>query len=401
MAGHAQEGFPRHLLDGPGNVRLKYFKELTVKHPLLSIAYDELWCAIRDSEPGSIIFLLGPTGVGKSTLLGRLEARLTEAVLADLGQDTERLPVVKVQLLAPITGSFDWKDYFKELLSEMEEPLVDYKEDIEALQQVRLGNREGIRSNRRLLDDDRAGIRSLRFASFQTLRHRRPLAVLIDDAQHFGIVSSGRRLVDQLNAVKTQVDKSLITHVLCGTYELNPLRNLNGQLSRRSFDVHFRRYHAEDEAQRDEFVNVLYTFQQHMPLLKTPDLISRWDYFYERSIGCVGVLKDWLTRSLALAIRDKSVTLTFKHVEHRALSVTQCVTMLREALTGEKECEETEEARSLLRKNLGLTAKPSTSTRESVQSGEPAQSAITNQRRRKRRVGVRSPKRDKIGIKAA
>lgn len=206
MGSRAQDAFPHHLLNEPGNVRLKYFKNLTVKHPLLSGAYDELWCAIRDSNPGSIIFLLGPAGVGKSTLLEKLEARLTETVLAELGEDTERLPVVKVQLLAPMIGSFDWKDYFKELLSEMEEPLIDHKEDMEELQEERIRSHKGIRSNRQLLDNDRTGMRPLRFASFQTLKHRRPLAVLIDDAQYFGIVSSGRKLLDQLNAVKTQAE---------------------------------------------------------------------------------------------------------------------------------------------------------------------------------------------------
>lgn len=401
MTRRAQNAFPRHLLNEAGNTRLRYFKELTVRHPRLSSAYDELWSAIRDSNPGSIIFLLGPTGVGKSTLLEKLESRLTGAVLSELDEDIERLPVVKVQLLAPILGSFDWKDYFKELLTEMEEPLNDFKEDMEGLQESRLSSHKGFRSNRRLLDDNRAGVRPLRFASFQTLKHRRPLAVLIDDAQHFGIVSSGRKLLDQLNAIKTQGDKSLITHVLCGTYELTPLRNLNGQLSRRSFDIHFRRYLAEDEVQRDEFINVLYTFQQHLPLPKTPDLVSNWDYFYERSLGCVGILKDWLTRSLALAIRDNRETLSLKYIERRALSVTQCATMLREAVAGEREFEDSEEARSLLRQNLGLTAKPLNATQENPHPGDPTQPTATTKQRRRRRVGTRNPKRDKIGVEAA
>jgi hypothetical protein len=283
----------------------------------------------------------------------------------------------------------------------MEEPLIDHKEDMEKLQEIRLNSLKSSTSNRQLLDSDKTGVRPLRFASFQTLKNRKPLAVLIDDAQHFGIVSSGRRLIDQLNAVKTQTDKTLITHVLCGTYELAPLHNLNGQLSRRSLDIHFRRYQAVDEAQKAEFINVLYTFQEHLPLPKTPDLLSHWDYFYERSIGCVGVLKDWLTRSLALAIEDKCKTLSMKHVEQRALSVTQCATMLREAIIGEKEFEESEEARSLLRQNLGLTAKPVKDAQENLQLTEVIQTSATIQQRRRRRVGIRNPKRDKIGGRTA
>jgi putative ribosome biogenesis GTPase RsgA len=96
MNSRVQNTFPHHLLEESGDARLKYFKELTVRHPLLSSANDELWCAVRDSKPGSIIFLQGPAGVGKSTLLGKIEARLIEAALIKLAEDTERIPVVKL-----------------------------------------------------------------------------------------------------------------------------------------------------------------------------------------------------------------------------------------------------------------------------------------------------------------
>jgi ABC-type nitrate/sulfonate/bicarbonate transport system ATPase subunit len=399
MSPHPKDKFPRHLLNEPGPSRLKYFRDLKVKHPLLSNAYDELWGAVRDANPGSIIFLLGPPGAGKSTLLEKTKAQLTEAILEELVVDSERLPVVMVQLSSPTYGSFDWIEYFKELLAEMEEPLIDYKEDMEALREIRLRDHNRFQSNKRLLSSERPGMRVLRGASLQTLIHRKPLAVLLDDAQHLGIVSSGRKLSDQLNAIKTQAGKSLVTHVLCGTYELAPLRNLNGQLSRRSFDIHFRRYRADDEAQRDEFINVLYTFQQHIPLSKTPDLVSQWDYFYERSIGCVGVLKDWLTRALSLAIRDNSETLSLKYVERRALSVEQCRNMLRETLVGEKEFEESEESRAFLRQNLGLPATTIVAAEHSSPPNCSAEALINAKPRRKRQVGRRNPKRDKIGVR--
>jgi energy-coupling factor transporter ATP-binding protein EcfA2 len=401
MSAHSKDKFPRYLLDESVASRLKYFRELKVKHPLLSSAYNELWDAVKDSNPGSIIFLLGPPGAGKSTLLEKTKAQMTETMLGELRVDAERLPVVMVQLDSPTHGNFDWIEYFKELLAEMEEPLIDYKEDMEALQEIRLRSHTSFLSNKRLINSDRPAMRALRFASLQTLVHRKPLAVLLDDAQHLGIVSSGRKLSDQLNAIKTQAAKSSVTHVLCGTYELAPLRNLNGQLSRRSFDIHFRRYHADDEAQRDEFINVLYTFQQYLPLPKTPDLVSRWDYFYERSIGCVGVLKDWLSRALSLAVRNNSDTLLLKYIEQRALSVAQCSNMLRETLIGEKEFEDSEESRSFLRQNLGLPTTPVVVAEHSSHSAGSVEPLINAKPRRRRRVGRRNPKRDKIGVNAA
>jgi energy-coupling factor transporter ATP-binding protein EcfA2 len=396
MADTNADSFPRELLNKSNPERLEYFRGFTIKHPLLLRAYEELRCAIRDCNPGSIIFLQGPTGVGKTTLLERLEKHLQEIMIAELEKDPERIPVVTFQLDPPTSGNFDWKEYFKWLLIALEEPLIDDKLDREVWRGPTFNGSKYSKGNIDLINSDLSGARPLRFAAEQTLRHRRPLAVLLDDAQYFGIISSGRKLLDQLNIIKSLASKSRTTHVLGGTYELIPLRNLNGQLSRRSIDIHFGRYHAKDEVHRQEFINVLYTFQQHLPLTKTPDLVSRWDYFYERSLGCVGVLKDWLTSSLALALDNASSTLGSHYLESRTLSITQCTTMLSEATVGEKDLEETEGARLQLRENLGLEA----GSLEKAQ-GDSSLRHLEQIRKvgivqRKRRIGTRKPVRDKI-----
>lgn len=34
---------------------------------------------------------------------------------------------------------------------------------------------------------------------------------------------------------------------------------------------------------------------------KQPDLLPVWDLLYERSVGCIGILKEWLDRALIAA----------------------------------------------------------------------------------------------------
>lgn len=381
--------------------RLESFRKFKAGHPLLLNAFEELRCAIRDSNPGSIIFLCGPTGVGKTTLLEHTSEYLKEIMLADLTEDRERIPVVISQIVAPTSGNFDWKDYFKRLLTELEEPLIDKKLEIEQWRLQRVDDLGSSESNLQLISSEKPATRALRIAAERTLKRRRLAAVLLDDAQYFGVISSARQLLNQLNILKTLADKSETTHVLSGTYEVMPLRNLNGQLSRRSIDIHFGRYHADCELERQQFISVLNTFQQRLPLTETPDLLSRWDYFYERSIGCVGVLKDWLTSSLALALEDDSHTLKLKYLESRAHSIKQCTTMLRESMLWEREFEESELSRSLLRRDLGLEADLPEAVQDNAKSIPLEQSSSNQQKHRQRRVGRRKPVRDKIGAKIA
>ncbi len=50
-----------------------------------------------------------------------------------------------------------------------------------------------------------------------------------------------------------------------------------------------------------------------MTLKDTPELEIHWEYFYERSIGCVGILKDWLTQAYRQALHEEASTLSEHH----------------------------------------------------------------------------------------
>jgi hypothetical protein len=128
------------------------------------------------------------------------------------------------------------------------------------------------------------------------------------------------------------------------------------------------------------------TFQKHLPLAEEPDLIARWDYFYERSIGCVGVLRDWLARSLALALENGDRSLNLDYLERQALSLAQCEKMLAEASEGEDALTDRAEARTRLRRRMGLELKLDLPT-------------IPVTEKAKRDVGVRKPKRNQVGGK--
>lgn len=117
--------------------------------------------------------------------------------------------------------------------------------------------------------------------------------------------------------------------------------------------------------------------------------VSKWDYFYERSLGCVGILKDWLTRTLRDTLEEETETITEKHLKRRAWSVSQCKRMLQEIEEGEQQLEETEQDVSDLRKSLGLDPDLIKETSNNLSKAKKKSS---------RRVGQRKPKRDSIGV---
>ncbi len=215
---------------------------------------------------------------------------------------------------------------------------------------------------------------------------------MIDEAQHLAKMASGRRLLDQLDVIKSLASQTRTVHVLFGTYDLLAFRNLNGQLSRRSVDIHFARYHAELADERQAFISVVRSFARQLPLPILPDLVSEWEFLYERSLGCVGVLKQWLARSLSAALRSGESTLTRRNLESQALSVSQVEKILSEVSEGELRLKVSEDARSRLREKLGLA--PRENSRQPLKE---ARGAGSLRAQAARRPGERRPVRDVIG----
>jgi hypothetical protein len=384
----AAPGFPRELLSRPWKARLEYFKGYTMAHPRLVAARDALLDAIHERATNSLILVLGPTGVGKTTLRMRIEQLLITELSAELRADPGRLAVVSVECIAPDPGAFSWRDHFRRLLLQMDEPLVDHKLDPGT--SIRIADRVV-----RFMPNAKAVGSEYRHAVERALCFRRPVVVMLDEAQHLASVGSPRRLSDQLDVIKSIANCTGTVHVLLGTYGLLSFRNLSAQLSRRSVDLHFPRYRADNPEDRNTFLAVLRSFEQQLPLAEPPELVKEWEYLYERSIGCVGVLKDWLMRALMGVSRRNASVLTFGDLQVHALSVSQCDKMLAEALEGEARLCESAEERGRLRTRLGLS--PRDDRQEDSTNDQPLQEVeIPRPRKQHRKPGQRRPTRDPI-----
>src|SRR5260221_4116498 len=123
-------------------------------------------------------------------------------------------------------------------------------------------------------------------------------------------MTSGERLLDQMNSLKSLASLTKTVHVLVGTYDLLELTKLNAQLSRRTIKIHFPRYRADNDDDFKEFRELLRTFQKYLPLPEEPDRATHAGYFYDQCLGCIAMLKSWLHRKLAADLELHQSTLS-------------------------------------------------------------------------------------------
>ncbi len=388
-----QYGFPPELLDQSPQRRLDFFKSPndTIMHKSLRLAYDKVHRVIYEPAGASIILVIGPSGVGKSTLVRLLEKKIFEESLARMETDPGWIPIVCVAARAPGRGTFRWKNFYQEILIAVDEPQINQKINYE---------QQGIRRSRdgKLVVNSMATEDSLRSAMEKALIHRKPYTLGVDEFQHIGKLAGSEVLQAHMDCVKSAVNTTKIPWTGFGTYQLLTFVKLSPQLSRRTKVIHFPRYRLEFDEEIKEFKRVLEYFQYQMPLLETPLLKQKyWEFCYERSIGNIGFLKDWLTDAYDLALCEEAKTLTLEHLQATAKSSSECEQMATEAIEGEEELTDSKEKSNNLRIILGLKkGKPPKNETEGAAKDSNQQKKNTKSQKNKKPF-KRNPKRDSLG----
>lgn len=383
-------GFPQELLEQPIKTRLDYFKnpDVTVMHRGLMAAYDCAHRAIHESAGASILMVMGPSGVGKTTLLRLLKKKLLQESLTKMADRPSWIPIVSVQAPAPGRGTFRWKNFYMIILLAVDEPALDQKIN------YRDGNiMRG--SNGVLKIAPRATEDALRFAMGKALTHRQPYVLAVDEFQHIGKLAGPEVLEAHMDCVKSAVDATNVPWMGFGTYQLLNFLQLSPQLSRRTKTIHFPRYRLEIDADLQEFKRVLEHLQHRMPLLELPPLKQKyWEFCYERSIGNVGTLKDWLTDAYDLALAEAASTVTLDHLMATAKPASACERMALEAIDGEEQLTDSSAKRNQLRVVLGLAKSKS---QEQPTVHPTAMDTPSGQAKKLSKPFKRHPKRDSVG----
>jgi energy-coupling factor transporter ATP-binding protein EcfA2 len=329
----------------------------------------------------SMLFLVGPTGVGKSTMLRLIVRTVQEQLQEQMVADPSCIPIGMEPAVSQ-GATFRWRDFFERVLTGMHEPYIRDKIDYDA-PGVSINKDGKIKINRK-----QATEYILRSATEKCFIHRHTRAFLIDEAPHIGEVAQARHLEAQLNTLKCLSIHSNTLLVLAGTYDLNEMIQLNGQLGRRGPVVHFSTYNHESTEDMQEFSNVIATFQQlipdYIPIDEKLDLVSEVEMLYTFSLGCVGTLKEWLGRAMRKSMIDGSRRkMAKRHLEKTKLSMNVLSQMRSEIEEGQAKFRE-DDAKAAALQSFFFP-----------KENQPAPSA--NGTNTTRRPGERKPQRDPVG----
>lgn len=300
--------FDLELLERPRSERLAAFDEFTVAHRNLTKVTEELKDIIMDRTGPEFIFLIGPSGVGKTTMQSHVISSLLRLQMERMQADPGYIPFAWVEAAAH-NSSFNWKDYWYACLSALREPLLNFKTG-------KVPSHPPIRSGDQIVASGRGnsslnGRRSFENAAVE----RKLLALFVDEAHSMTYTSGSQDMVKHAEVIKSVTSRTGVVHVLVGTYKLLELSGHNGQLGRRSKPLHFAPYHANDPEDAKEFAKALKGLQQRLVLPQEPDLGPYVDYFLDNTLGCVGILKRWLYDTLASVTKREAQTIEFSDLE--------------------------------------------------------------------------------------
>ena len=384
----------KQLLIASVTEAINQFKQFTIAHhKLLEVLYRLEYINLSSNQE-KVIVLTGPTGVGKSRLVDRLSSMITKRYESEMRTDPGFIPVVTLRVPSPTGGGeFNWKDGFIRILEQLNEPLIRRKVIQSPIIEL---DGEHVAGTRKLVKEE------LRRSVRNCFKQRNTKLLIIDEASHLLISKYGSNFYQQFELIKSLSQDFGIPLLLSGAYDLLDIQEYNGQLIRRTEVIHFPRYSWAEVSDignpaGQSFRDAVHTFLSKIPIDKEDGLLEEMDYLYLGSLGCVGLLKDWLQDAYEKALYSHDRILTRQILADSIRSNAELKHIASEIREGEDRLKDIPAL--ALTEILGMEEVPKLCkavTDPSPYKSQPKQSP-EKPKTRGRRPGARNPGRDKVG----
>jgi energy-coupling factor transporter ATP-binding protein EcfA2 len=303
----------------------KQFASVTVKHDKQNAAKEQIEFIVSCDDI-SIIVLTGPTGSGKSTLLEQFASEYLAERAAEMQADPSLRPIAYATATASGHKGFDWKTLYATTRRNHRDPFAA----------TRSRRNDGRKPSIVLIGEDasaalqREQLESSFIATGTTIW-------IIDEAQH--VLNGGKSGTPghQYDILKSLAQSAGVQLILCGPFDLPTSMAHSGQLSRRTARVSLNRYRWA-AAEIKVFASAIDTLLKNLPVeLAYPDVKSNLEFFYIRTLGCVGIFKDWAAKTFLRVIKLGRTEMTLTDFEKTSLTPKQLATINNEIVDGESE----------------------------------------------------------------
>lgn len=275
--------------------------KITLIHQNFETVFHEILCATQHGRKDEIVSVIGPAGVGKSTMLKYLSGYLIKQQSA--GWKDDCYPPIIVEAPSSIKGEFPWRAFLEEILEKLGEINVGNKLDLDETENRKRQGKWSISRSKPTIGQLERLMR-LRIKSF------RPITILIDECQNIVDKIPDKDKIANLNRVKNWANTMNTKFILFGTHEAKELLNLNEQLARRVVPVYFPRYRRDSDEEVIAFAQLFLSLKKHLNLRIDGKVSENFFDIYDYTLGCPGLLVSWLHRTIALCINNNSSIIT-------------------------------------------------------------------------------------------
>lgn len=289
--------YPDALLAAPAEDKLQFFKDSIIEHDQFKDAVGQIEDIVKSGLQGTMVVLVGPAGVGKSSIGDAVSNRINQKFFELYPDDKHTIPAALVEAWAAEVDRFDWHDFYEMLLCALQTPLVTAS--LPEVKHVIAGRELWLPL---IACHSRPTLRTLRQRLRRAVSMRMPSLLFVDEASNVLVSPRHERVKRQANTLRSIVNKVNTRLILSGAYDLYDLVLESGQLARRGEVIHFRPYL---KSENESFGKALLAMQDCMPAKGGCNLEKYADDLATQSLRTVGHLKYILLRALTYSYNKK------------------------------------------------------------------------------------------------
>lgn len=282
--------------------------ELLITHAGLTNALQRCREIVMTPDDTYIGVLVGPTGVGKSTVAQELVAQINAEHALEMTSNPSLLPAAYATQRLLSDKQFNW--------------LATINTWLDALGYVGPRFRDLELARKKLAE---------------LLASKKTQVFVVDEAGH--IVSNidpdnKLALEAQADVLKSISDETKTKFLLVSAYTVIPLLRSNGQLSRRRQLVHFERYKFHSDG-KEQFRKILAVLDEQLAGFFKFPLTDQHDIIMAGCAGLVGMLRPWFLRAWTNATQRGLTKISLDSLTATKTEIKDLAAIVEEAKAGE------------------------------------------------------------------